>query len=70
MLYLRPDLVDMRKAIDEVPEREIFETSTSKRPTKSGVFGKPSIASRQKGMKIFERMVGEIAKFIASISKS
>jgi creatinine amidohydrolase len=69
MLYLRPDLVDMRKAIDEVPEREIFETSTSKRPTKSGVFGKPSIASRQKGMKIFERMVGEIAKFIASTTE-
>ena len=67
MLYLKPDLVDMQKAVDEMPERETFETSTSKRPTKSGVFGKPSLASRQKGKKIFERMVSEIVKFIASL---
>lgn len=66
MLYLRPDLVDMKKAVDELPEREIFETSTSKRPTKSGVFGKPSLASKVKGKKIFERMVEKIVEFIKS----
>jgi creatinine amidohydrolase len=66
MLYLRPELVDMRKAVDELPKRETFETTTLKRPTRSGVFGKPSLASRQKGKKIFERMIDEIVKFIKS----
>ena len=66
MLYLRPELVDMRKAVDELPKREPFEAVPSKRPTESGVFGRPTLASKEKGERIFKRVVEEIAKFIES----
>ena len=66
MLYLRPELVDMRKAVDDLPKRELFEAVPSKRPTESGVFGKPTLASKEKGERIFKRVVEEIAKFIES----
>lgn len=66
MLYLKPELVDMRKAVDELPEREPFEVVPLKRPTESGVFGKPTLASKEKGERIFNRVVEEMAKFIES----
>lgn len=64
MLYLRPELVDMKKSVDDLPRLEMFEVAVEERPTKSGVFGKPSLASREKGERIFKRMVDEIVKLI------
>lgn len=66
MLYLRPELVDMKKSVDHLPRLEMFEVTAEGRPTESGVFGKPSLASREKGERIFKRMVDEIAELIES----
>jgi len=66
MLYLRPELVSMEKAVDDLPKLMMFEVATLERPTESGVFGKPRSASREKGKRIFERIVDEIAKLIKS----
>jgi creatinine amidohydrolase len=66
MLFLRPDLVRMEKAVDEIPEEEIFGVVPKSKPTSSGVFGTPTLASREKGERIFHRMVREIVSFIAS----
>lgn len=66
MLYLRPELVEMERAVDEMPKRGVLEGPVLEKPTKSGVFGRPSLASREKGEKIFSRMVEKIAGFIKS----
>lgn len=66
MLFLRPELVRMEKAVNEIPMGEIFEVAPKSKPTTSGVFGMPTLASREKGEKIFYRMVNEIVSFVKS----
>lgn len=66
MLYLKPELVDMEKAMNEIPKEEMFETIPRVKPTSSGVFGKPTLASMEKGEKIFDRMVKAIVNFLTS----
>ncbi|MEM2908356.1 MAG: creatininase family protein [Candidatus Hadarchaeales archaeon] len=65
MLYLRRELVDGEKIADELPKLERFRL-TEERPTASGVFGRPTLASREKGERIFNRMVDEVIKIIES----
>jgi creatinine amidohydrolase len=69
MLHLRRELVDEGKIVDELPKLERFRL-TEARPTVSGVFGRPMLASREKGEKIFNRMVDEIVKIIRSREQS
>jgi creatinine amidohydrolase len=58
MLFLHPDKVQMDKAKDE----EIAYEGDMLRKTQSGVFGTPSLATREKGERLFERIVLELGK--------
>ncbi len=64
MLYLHPEKVDMNKAVDEKIEFKKFSVKGSLKKTKSGVFGSPTKATKEKGKKLFERIVEELAEFI------
>lgn len=66
MLYLHPEKVNMRKAVDEKIEFEKFSVKGSLKKTKSGVFGSPTKATKEKAKKLFERIVAELAEFISS----
>ncbi len=66
MLYLRPEKVNMRRAVDEKIEFEKFSTGSSLKKTKSGVFGSPTKATKEKGKKLFDRIVEELVEFINS----
>lgn len=68
MLYLHPEKVDMAKAVDENITEEKYAVQ-GLRKTKSGVFGAPTKASREKGEKIFHRIVEEFAGVINQISR-
>jgi creatinine amidohydrolase len=63
MLHLAPDLVRRERIVDEDFEVRKFALN-SITPTKSGVFGKPSKASPDKGRRILERIVEEFASVI------
>jgi creatinine amidohydrolase len=62
MLYLHPEKVDLSKAIDEEVKKEKFSINLKK--TKSGVFGAPTKATREKGRLLFNRIVLEFTKVI------
>lgn len=64
MLYLHSEKVNMRRAVDEKIEFRKFSISTSLKKTESGVFGSPTRATREKGRKLFEKIVEELAEFI------
>lgn len=64
MLYLHPEKVNMSKAVDEKIEFEKFSVKGSLRKTKSGVFGSPTRATKEKGKKLFGRIVKELAEFM------
>lgn len=67
LLYLDPRFVKpARVEGGELPERPGLYVPFRERPTASGVFGQPKLASAEKGRKIFERMVSTIVKFIES----
>ncbi len=65
MLHLRPEKVDMRKAVDEKIEIAKYEVGGLRR-TRSGVWGYSTRASAAKGGAIFDRIVGDFARFINS----
>jgi creatinine amidohydrolase len=56
MLYLRPDLVQMDKAVDFVPElpRETLNYMSLLSFCPDGVWGEPSLATAEKGRRILE----------------
>ncbi|MBU2560143.1 creatininase family protein [archaeon] len=60
MLYLCSEKVKMEEAVDE--EVELKDDQLV--PTKSGVFGHPTKATKEKGKLLFERIVGELSKAI------
>ncbi len=62
MLYLYDSFVRKDKIVDE--EYEIPKYLVGETLTESGVFGKPSKASKEKGEKIFKRIVEEFEKVI------
>jgi len=85
MLVIRPELVDMSKAVKEMPRLpqddfvkfdiaipgkfEISVTPTYTGLTKSGVRGDATVASREKGEKIIEAAVDNLAEFLNALKK-
>lgn len=69
MLYLRSDLVKMEKAVSGFFKEDKFFTLSFDRPSESGVSGRPELASKEKGSKIFERLIAEMIEFIESKGK-
>ena len=73
-LAIHPHLVDMERALDEKPRESLAETIGLVRwvfdtidYTSSGVFGKASTASVEKGKKVFEAIVNELAKHVKTV---
>ncbi len=69
-LALHPQIVDMNKAVDEEPRKHSVQTEGMTLPldtvdyTSSGVFGKSTTASAEKGKKVFEAAVNELVKHV------
>ena len=65
----------MGKAVDERPIQPISQLEGLNLPldtadyTRSGVFGKSSIADAEKGRKVFETVVKELIKFIEKLKR-
>jgi len=73
-LVIHPHLVDMKKASDEKPRKPPAETAgivgwifDTIDYTSSGVFGKASTASAEKGKKIFETAVNELVRHVETV---
>jgi len=63
MLYLRPELVKPTKIVDE-PSRPLpFDYRYDQRSS-SGVWGRPSLSTREDGQRIFNRIVAEICSWV------
>lgn len=60
-LYFKPELVKKDKIEDFLPDDKV---SIEENPSKTGVIGKPSLATREKGEKIMEAVVDEFCKVI------
>ena len=74
-LFLHPQLVNMEKAVDETPMQPFPQIEGLNVPwntadyTRSGVFGKSSTASAEKGREIFEAVVNELVKFMEKLKE-
>jgi len=75
-LALYPEIVDMDKAMDEVPQENMLQLDgitlalDSVDYTASGVFGKSTTASAEKGKIVLETMVGELVKHVDLLKKA
>ncbi|MGQ9530791.1 MAG: creatininase family protein [Candidatus Bathycorpusculaceae bacterium] len=75
-LALHPKLVNVDKAVDEEPRKHLVQTEGITLPldtmdyTNSGVFGKATTASAEKGRKVLEAVVGELVKHVKSLKKA
>jgi creatinine amidohydrolase len=69
-LALHPQIVDVNKAVDEEPRKHVVQTEgvtlslDTVDYTSSGVFGKSTTASAEKGKKVFEAVVNELAEHV------
>jgi creatinine amidohydrolase len=63
MLHLYPEKVDMTKAVDEEIAEDAYAVR-GLRKTQSGVFGYPTRATKEKGKRIFERIIREFVEVI------
>lgn len=69
-LALHPHIVDKAMAVDEEPHKHIVEAEGVILPlsaadyTSSGVWGKSTTASAEKGKKVFEAVVDELVKHV------
>jgi len=69
-LALHPQIVDMNRAVDEEPRKHFVQTEGMTLPldtvdyTSSGVFGKSTTASAEKGKEVFEAVVNELVKHV------
>ncbi len=75
-LAIHPHLVDLEEALDEEPRKPLAETGglvmwvfDTIDCTSSGVFGKASTASVEKGKKVFETVVDELAKHVENVKE-
>lgn len=74
-LALHPKLVNMKKAVDEELGRHILQVEGLTMPlstideTGSGVLGKQSTASAEKGKRVFESVVTELVKHVLLLKK-
>jgi creatinine amidohydrolase len=75
-LALYPHLVNMDKAVDENPRKHTAQTEGTTLPldtvdyTVSGVFGKSTTASAEKGKKVFEAVVNELVEHVNLLKRS
>jgi creatinine amidohydrolase len=75
-LALHSTLVNMSKALNEKPRRHALQTEGVTLPlntvdeTSSGVYGKQSTASAEKGRKVFEAIVEELVKHVELLRKA
>jgi len=75
-LALHPDIVIMDNAVDEVPHEHMLQSEGITLPldtidyTASGVFGKSTTASAEKGKMVLEAVVGELVKHVNRLKES
>jgi creatinine amidohydrolase len=75
-LALYPEIVNMDKNVDEVVRESVLQSEGITLPlgtvdyTASGVFGKSTTASAEKGKIVLETMVGELVKHINLLKKA
>lgn len=75
-LALHPNTVNMSEALDEEPRRHAVQVEGLTLPlstvdeTSSGVYGKQSTASAEKGGKVFEAVVNELVKHVNLLKKA
>lgn len=75
-LALHPNLVNMSEALDEEPRRHAVQIEGLTLPlstvdeTGSGVFGKQSTASVEKGKRVFEAVTNELARHVDLLKKA
>lgn len=69
-LALHPQIVDMNMAVDEEPRKHFVQTEGMTLPldtvdyTSSGVFGKSTTASAEKGKKVLEAVVNKLVEHV------
>ena len=75
-LALYPQIVNMDKAVDEEPRKHAIEVEGLKLPldtvdeTSSGVFGKSTTASAEKGKRVLEAVINELVKHVNTLKKT
>ena len=75
-LALYPEIVNMDKNVDEVVRESVLQSEGITLPldtvdyTASGVFGKSTTASAEKGKIVLETMVGELVKHVNLLKKA
>lgn len=71
MLYLREELVRKEKIVDSVPDvpRDYLNYGSIFQYSKCGVWGMPSLASKEKGERIFNVYVEKCINYINDVSK-
>jgi creatinine amidohydrolase len=75
-LALYPEIVNVDKNVDEVVRESVLQSEGITLPldtadyTRSGVFGKSTTASAEKGKKVFEAVVVELVKHVNLLKKS
>jgi creatinine amidohydrolase len=75
-LALYPHLVNMDKAVDEDPRKHTAQVEGITLPldtvdyTVSGVFGKSTTASAEKGKRVFEEVVNELVEHVNLLKKA
>lgn len=75
-LALHPNLVNISRALDEEPRRPAMQLEGMTLPlstvdeTSSGVFGKQSTASAEKGKRVFEAVTNELVRHVDLLKKT
>jgi creatinine amidohydrolase len=75
-LAFRPDLVNMSNAVDEQPRRNAVQIEGLTLPldtvdeTGSGVYGRQTTASAEKGRKVFESVVSELVRHVGQLKNA
>ena len=80
-LAIRPELVKMDKAVNETmnfgssyldytSERGVAWYVRTKILSESGVMGNPTLATREKGNKLWEIMIAHLVRFVEEVKKS
>jgi creatinine amidohydrolase/Fe(II)-dependent formamide hydrolase-like protein len=75
-LALYPEIVNMDKNVDEAVRESVLQSEGITLPldsvdyTASGVFGKSTTASAEKGKIVLETMVGELVKHVNLLKKA
>jgi creatinine amidohydrolase len=75
-LALHPEIVNMNKAVDEMPRESTLQAEGVTLPfdtvdyTSSGVFGKTTTASANNGRKIFEAVVKELSRHVEVLKRT